>query len=78
MHHYPLIIVLSWVFNADDQFWGIGVSVVSAGTSCLTAYVHPDPQVRIFSLLAGFSSLLIGPITFLQVAYQLLTLSCYH
>lgn len=49
---------------SDDQFWGIRVSVASAGTSFLTAYIHPDPQVRILSLLAGVSSLLIGPITF--------------
>jgi len=40
------------------------VSVASAGTSFLTAYVHPDPQVRTLSLLAGISSLLVGPITF--------------
>jgi hypothetical protein len=56
--------VLFWSSVANDQFWGIGVSVASAGTSFLTAYVHPDPQVRILSLLAGVSSLLIGPITF--------------
>jgi hypothetical protein len=49
---------------ADKQFWGIGISLASAGTSFLTAYVHPDPQVRVLSLLSGVSSLLIGPITF--------------
>jgi hypothetical protein len=58
------IIVLFWSSIANDQFWGIGVSVASAGTSFLTAYIHPDPQVRILGLLAGVSSLLIGPITF--------------
>jgi hypothetical protein len=30
----------------------------------VTASLHPDPQVRILSLLAGVSSLLVGPITF--------------
>jgi hypothetical protein len=45
--------VLSWSSVATDQFWGIGVSVASAGTSFLTAYVRPDPQVRTLSLLAG-------------------------
>jgi hypothetical protein len=58
------MVVVSWSTLADDQFWGIGVSAASAGTSFLTAYVHPDPQVRLFSLLAGISSLLVGPITF--------------
>lgn len=46
------------------QIYGIGVSLVSAGTSFVTAYIHPDPQVRTLSLLSGLSSLLIGPITF--------------
>jgi len=30
----------------------------------LTAYIHPDPQVRVLSLLSGVSSLLVGPVTF--------------
>lgn len=30
----------------------------------MTAYIHPDPQIRTLSLLSGVSSLLIGPITF--------------
>lgn len=36
---------------------------MSAGTSFATSYIHPDPQVRVLSLLSGISSLLIGPIT---------------
>lgn len=46
------------------QFYGIGSSLVSAGTSFVTAYIHPDPQVRTLSLISGLSSLLVGPITF--------------
>ena len=30
----------------------------------MTAYIHPDPQVRTLSLISGLSSLLVGPITF--------------
>jgi hypothetical protein len=66
--HFPLRltdlilpILLSVQLITDLQIWGIGVSVASAGTSFLTAYIHPDPQVRTLSLLSGISSLLIGP-----------------
>lgn len=67
-----LICFLVWQFSSppsrcptitDNEILAIGVSLASAGTSFLTAYMHPDPQVRTLSLLSGISSLLIGPIT---------------